>query len=113
MSAIINLEELNQFQRWGLQYGTQEINKAIKQQNDAIEAANAALPEGGTPQELIELYTEQTFAELQFGRLANDYWAKAEDQYIQGVVVPTLKALSPEQQLALRAQFGLPDIIKE
>lgn len=111
--AIVNLNELTEFQRYGIQIITQSTNDSIKDQNDVITYRNSILPSGVSPETLVPEYTEQTMADLQFTTIADAFWQQAKASYYQNVVIPAMEALTPEEQLTLRAQFGLPNMIKE
>ncbi len=89
---MIDLTKLTDKQRWGLAF-------AVKRVNDAKS-------EGETPT------TIQEYAEAIFGRACDSYYAELI-QYKTQVALEMFASLTEEQQAALIAQLGIPDVLEE
>jgi len=82
---------ITQEQLWGLQFGTQEHNER--------------LPEGGTVLS-VEEFTAKVVGEIADIRYHQLITHKEQ------LALQMFRALPPEQQAALVAQFEIPDVIK-
>lgn len=99
---MIDLTKLSQEQQWGLQF-------VAMQANEPIQAANENLKEDEEPK---PLFTAESYAEMVFRSACDSYYQqllahkkkKAEQMF---------DALSPEQQAALVAQLGIPDVLPQ
>lgn len=83
--------DISQEQTWGLQYATQNHN--------------AALPEDA------ETLTVEQFTAMVVGQIADNHYRQLI-QYKEQVALQMFRALPPEQQEALVAQFQIPDVIQ-
>lgn len=107
---MIDLSELSQEQQWGVQYACMEANKPIQQENEQITQANANLPEGESPKELKELFTDQTYLEHVIKSACDSYYKQLLEVKKKNALA-MFDALSPAEQAALVAQLGIPDVL--
>lgn len=99
---MIDLTQLTQEQQWGLQF-------VAMQANEPIQAANENLKEDEEPK---PLYTPESYAEMVFRSACDSYYQqlvafkkkKAEEMF---------NSMTPEQQAALVAQLGIPDVLPQ
>jgi hypothetical protein len=87
----MDLTFLTQEQLWGLQYATQNHN--------------AELPEG------VEPLTVEAFTENVIRDVAENHYRNLIS-YKEQLALAMFRALPPEEQEALIAQFQIPDVIK-
>lgn len=99
---MIDLTQLTQEQLWGLQY-------AVLKANEPIQAANENLPEGEDPK---PLFTDASYAEMVFKSACDSYYQQLIAHKKQNALT-MFDALSPEQQAALVAQLGIPDVLPQ
>ena len=106
---MIDLTQLTQEQRWGVDFATLEANKPIVTENEQITASNANLPvEDQKP--LKDLFTAQTYLEHVMKSACDSYYKQLID-YKKKNALAMFDALSPEQQAALVAQLQIPDVL--
>jgi len=101
---------LTQEQLWGVQYVLQYVvNPPIIAENETITAANEGKPvDQQTP--LKELYTEESYIQFVIGMATDDYY-KQLLKYKENAALNMFKSLSPQEQAALVAQLGIPDVL--
>lgn len=99
---MIDLTQLSQEQLWGLQY-------AVLKANEPIQSANENLPEGEDPK---PLFTDATYAEMVFKSACDSYYQQLI-AYKKQNALTMFDLLTPEQQAALVAQLGIPDVLPQ
>lgn len=101
---------LTQEQLWGVQYVLQYVvNPPIIAENETITVANEGKPvDQQTP--LKELYTEESYIQFVIGMATDDYY-KQLLKYKEDAALNMFKGLSPQEQAALVAQLGIPDVL--
>ena len=108
---MIDLLQLTQEQRWGVDFATLEANKPIQTENEQITASNASLPEADK-KPLKELFTPQSYLEHVIKSACDSYYAQLVD-FKKKSALQMFDSLSPEQQAALVAQLHIPDVLPE
>lgn len=107
---IVDLNELSQTQRWGLQFMLKKINDGINLENQNITNYNNNLLEGGIPIDLIPLKTEQEYANEYIQSYCNLLYIDLVE-YKKQVALQLFDSLSPEAQAQLVQSLGIPDIL--
>ena len=108
---MIDLSQLTQEQRWGVDFATLEANKPIVTENEQITASNASLPVG-EQKPLKDLFTSQSYLEHVIKSACDSYYAQLVE-FKKKSALQMFDALSPEQQAALVAQLQIPDVLPE
>ena len=106
---MIDLSQLTQEQRWGVDFACLEANKPIVTENEQITASNASLPEADK-KPLKELFTSQSYLEHVIKSACDSYYKQLIDHKKKSAL-QMFDALSPEQQAALVAQLQIPDVL--
>jgi len=107
---MIDLSQLSQQQLWGVEYATLQANKPIIAENEQITSSNANLPEGEEAKPLKDLFTSQSYVESVIRSACDSYYKQLLDYKKQNALA-MFDALSPEEQAALVAQLGIPDVL--
>lgn len=107
---MIDLLQLTNPQRWGLQFMLKKINDGITQENINITNYNNNLLEGESPKDLISLKTEQEYADELFRNTCNLFY-KDLVEYKKQIALTMFDSLSPEAQAQLVQNLGIPDIL--
>lgn len=108
---MIDLTQLTQEQRWGVDFATLEANKPIQTENEQITASNASLPEADK-KPLKELFTPQSYIESVIRSACDSYYKQLVD-FKKKSALQMFDSLTPEQQAALVAQLHIPDVLPE
>ncbi len=108
---MIDLLQLTQEQRWGVDFATLEANKPIQTENEQITQSNASLPEADK-KPLKELFTSQSYLETVMRSACDSYYKQLID-FKKKSALQMFDSLSPEQQAALVAQLQIPDVLPE
>lgn len=90
---MINLAILSTTQQWGLANATRK--------------ANAGLPSEATP------WTVQSYTDHILNHLFDAYWEQAMQDGLVEQVIPALTTMPLEQQMQLRAQYSIPNLIPD
>lgn len=91
---------LTQEQIWGVQYVLQYVvNPEITRQNEALEEADKK-----------PLYTIESYIQHTIGVAANSYYDQLL-KYKEDSTIQMFKSMTPEQQAAVVAQLGIPDVL--
>jgi hypothetical protein len=110
---MIDLNQLTQEQRWGVDFATLEANKPIQTENEQINASNASLPEADK-KPLKELFTSQSYLETVMRSACDSYYAQLV-AHKKKTVEQTFDSLSPEQQAfvihAMQQYIPIPDVL--
>lgn len=93
--------ELNQEQRWGVQFVIQNANEAIAKQNET-------LPEGEEPK---PLWTVESYMKHVVGVATDDYY-KQLLKYKEDKALEMFKGLSDAEKAALVAQLNIPPVLQ-
>lgn len=106
----MNLENLTQEQQWGLAYETQLSNDQVDAQNEQITQQNRFVPRD---QPLLPLKVKQTVEQYVLSKLATigDQAYSRLISYKEQQALTMFRSLSPAEQAALVAQFGIPDVL--
>lgn len=88
---MIDLTQLTQEQSWGLEFVVQQLNEGK--------------PEGEQPT------TVQEYADSVFKSACDSYYSQLL-KHKKDMALAMFDALSPEEQAALVAQLGVPDVVK-
>jgi hypothetical protein len=107
---MIDLTQLSQTQAWGLSYACLQANKPIQAENEQITASNANLPEGEEPKPLKELFTDQSYIESVIKSACDSYYGQLIAEK-KALAMNMFDQLTPEEQAALVAQLGIPDVL--
>jgi hypothetical protein len=107
---MIDLTQLTQEQRWGVEYACMEANKPITTENEQITTSNSNLPEGEEAKPLKELYTPQTYLEYVMKSACDSYYKQLID-YKKKNALAMFDQLTPQQQAALVEQLNIPDVL--
>jgi len=107
---MIDLTQLTQEQNWGVEYACLQANKPIQAENEQITSSNANLPEGEEAKPLKDLFTSQSYVESVIRSACDSYYKQLLDYKKQNALA-MFDALSPEEQAALVAQLGIPDVL--
>ena len=107
---MIDLTQLSQTQAWGLSYACLQANKPIEAENNQIEQTNANLPEGESPKPLKELFTDQSYLESVIKSACDSYYRQLVETK-KAMAMQMFDELTPEEQAALVAQLGIPDVL--
>lgn len=110
---MVNLSALNTFQQLGLAHKTNLANIPIKESNAQIAAINATLPPEEPPHELQTEWTVQSFADAEFAKTCDGWWAECQAYDTEVNIIPFIRNQSYADQLALRQQFELPNVIPD
>jgi len=112
---MIDLSQLTQEQRWGVDFATLEANKPIQTENEQITASNASLPEADK-KPLKELFTSQSYLESVMRSACDSYYAQLV-AHKKKTVEQTFDALTPDQQAfvihAMQQYIPIPDVLPE
>jgi hypothetical protein len=108
---MIDLTQLTQEQRWGVDFATLEANKPIQTENEQITASNASLPVS-EQKPLKELFTPQSYLEHVIKSACDSYYKQLVD-FKKKSALQMFDSLTPEQQAALVAQLHIPDVLPE
>lgn len=104
---MIDLTQLTQEQRWGVEFATLEANKPIIAENEQIEKANETAEEPKPPK---PLFTPQTYMEHVIGVACDSYYKQLIESK-KKMALNMFDQLTPEQQAALVAQLQIPDVL--
>jgi uncharacterized protein (DUF3084 family) len=85
-------------------------NEPIKAENEQIAQANNSLAEGEEAKPLKDLFTAQSYLESVIRSACDSYYKQLLDYKKQNALA-MFDALSPEEQAALVAQLGIPDVL--
>jgi len=107
---MIDLSQLSQQQLWGVEFATLQANKPIIAENEQITSSNANLPEGEEAKPLKDLFTSQSYVESVIRSACDSYYKQLFDYKKQNALA-MFDALSQEEQDALVAQLGIPDVL--
>jgi hypothetical protein len=107
---MIDLSQLTQQQLWGVEFVTLQANKPIQAENEQIEQSNGNLPEGEEAKPLKDLFTAQSYLESVIRSACDSYYKQLLDYKKQNALA-MFDALSAEEQAALVAQLGIPDVL--
>lgn len=107
---MIDLSQLSQTQAWGLSYACLQANKIIENENNQIEQANANLPEGEVAKPLKELFTNESYIESVIKNACDSYYRQLVDTK-KAMAMQMFDELTTEEQAALVAQLGIPDVL--
>jgi len=108
---MIDLNQLTQEQRWGVDFATLEANKPIQTENEQIKASNASAKQADK-KPLKELFTPQSYLESVMRSACDSYYKQLVD-FKKKSALQMFDSLSPEQQAALVAQLQIPDVLPE
>lgn len=101
---------LTQEQVWGVQYVLQYVvNPAITAENEQIEQRNVG-KQDADKESLKPLHTEESYIQFVINSAADDYY-KQLLQYKKDNALKMFEGMTPEQQAALVAQLGIPDVL--
>lgn len=92
---------LTQEQLWGVQFVIQTINAEIQAKNEQLRDDEEPTP----------LYTPESYIKYVIGMAADSYY-KELIEYKKKSALQMFEGLSLEQQAALVAQLGIPDVIQ-
>lgn len=104
------IESLTQEQQWGWAYELQQHNAGITAANERLAEPNALLPDGVEPQQPAPLLTMEEYLMLRLQQIGDAGYAtiiRIKEQR----ALEMFRALTPEQQAALVAQFQIPDVL--
>lgn len=90
---MINLATLTTAQQWGIANATRK--------------ANAELPSESKP------WTVQSYADHIINGLFDSYWEQAMHDGLVDQIIPALTTMPLEQQMQLRAQYSIPNLIPD
>lgn len=105
------IERLTQEQQWGWAFELQQHNANITAANERLAEPNSLLPEGVEPQQPAPLLTMEEYLLLRLEQIGNAGYA-AIIRIKEQSALDMFRALTPEQQAALVAQFQIPDVLK-
>jgi len=108
---MIDLNQLTQEQRWGVDFATLEANKPIQTENEQINASNASAKQADK-KPLKELFTPQSYLESVMRSACDSYYKQLVD-FKKKSALQMFDSLTPEQQAALVAQLHIPDVLPE
>jgi Spy/CpxP family protein refolding chaperone len=108
---MIDLNQLTQEQRWGVDFACLEANKPIVTDNEQITQSNASLPVS-EQKPLKELFTSQSYLESVMRSACDSYYKQLVD-FKKKAALQMFDSLTPEQQAALVAQLHIPDVLPE
>jgi Spy/CpxP family protein refolding chaperone len=108
---MIDLNQLTQEQRWGVDFATLEANKPIQTENEQINASNASAKQADK-EPLKELFTSQSYLESVIRSACDSYYKQLVD-FKKKSALQMFDSLTPEQQAALVAQLHIPDVLPE
>lgn len=107
MDITVNL---TQEQVWGVQYVLQYVvNPPITAENEQITQRNQGKEEADQ-ESLKPLHTEESYIQFVMASAADDYY-KQLLKYKEDNALQMFKGMTPEQQAALVAQLGIPDVL--
>jgi hypothetical protein len=105
------IDQLTQEQQWGWAFELQQHNAAITEANARLAEPNSLLPEGEEPQEPTPLATMDEYLLLRLQQIGNAGY-EAIIRIKEQRALAMFRALTPEQQAALVAQFQIPDVLE-
>ena len=107
MDIKVNLTEE---QVWGVQYVLQYVvNPPIIAENEQITQRNVG-KQDADKEALKPLHTEESYIQFVIGSATDDYY-KQLLKYKEDNALQMFKGMTPEQQAALVAQLGIPDVL--
>lgn len=98
----MDIASLSDFQKWGLAHATRLANEEIISYNNTV-----------PDEQKKELYTVQTYLLKQVQNMCNSYWESCQKWGLENQVIPKLTSLSLEEQVALRQQYNIPNVIPD
>lgn len=104
---MIDLTQLTQEQRWGVDFATLEANKPIQSENEQIEKANETADEA---KPLKPLYAPQSYLEHVIRVACDSYYSQLVESK-KKLALNLFDSLTPEQQQALVQQLQIPDVL--
>ena len=107
---MVDLTQLTQEQRWGVDYACLKANEPIVAENERITQENNNLPAGQSPKPLKDLLTAQSYIDKVLKSACDSYYKQLID-FKKTNALAMFDALSPEQQAALVAQLNIPDVL--
>jgi len=106
---MVDLTQLTQEQRWGVDYATLKANEPIAAENERITQENASLPDD-QKKALKPLLTSQLYIDSVVRSACDSYYKQLID-FKKTNALAMFDALTPEQQAALVAQLNIPDVL--
>lgn len=106
---MVDLTQLNQEQRWGVDYACLKANEPIVAENERITQENTLLPDN-EKKPLKPLLTSQSYIDGVVRSACSSYYKQLID-FKKTNALAMFDALSPEQQAALVAQLNIPDVL--
>jgi hypothetical protein len=110
---MIDLNQLTQEQRWGVDFATLEANKPIQTENEQITQSNASLLVS-EQKPLKELFTAQSYLEHVIKSACDSYYAQRV-AHNKKTVEQTFDSLTSDQQAFVIRQMQqyipIPDVL--
>lgn len=106
---MVDLTQLTQEQRWGVDYACLKANELIVAENQRITQENASLPDD-QKKPLKPLLTSQLYIDSVVRSACDSYYKQLID-FKKTNALAMFDALTPEQQAALVAQLNIPDVL--